>query len=397
MNYILNNTIPLATLIFILSSCGSKEPKAAVEEVKTPAATDSGSTSGKTVTLTAEQFKLATIETGSIESRNLSNLIKLNGVIDVEPASDASVSAPLGGYVRTAGLLPGESVKKGQVLATIENAEFITMQQEYLESIGRLQFLELELKRQQKLRDEDINAAKTLEQVSSENKIMKARISGLEQKMQLAGINSTTLQQTGKITRTANIYAPINGFVKSSNVNIGKYVNPTDVLFEIEDKSDLHLALNALEKDVNNIKVGQTVKFSLANENNFSRTAKVFLVGKSTTNDRNVPVHCHLSAQDRSQLLPGMYVKAWIETGTASQTAVPVDALVQLEGNDYIIVQRDQSNNQYSFELVQVNKGVELEGYAGITLPEGITASQTKIVVKNAYAILSALKNAEEE
>jgi len=397
MNLVFNKHIPVAIVVLLfLAACGNKQSKDNTTAVETPVdSADTASTAAKQITFSSDQYQLAGIETGTIEMRNLSSIIKLNGVIDVEPKSTATVSAPLGGYIKTAGLLPGQAVKKGQVLATIENPDFITMQQEYLESKGRLQFLEQEYQRQQKLREEDVNAAKTFQQVASDYKVMQARISGLEQRIALAGISRSVLQ-TGKITRTANLYAPITGYIKTSNVNIGKYATPTDVLFEIINKNDLHLALNAFEKDLGKIQVGQTVKFSLANENNFNRTAKIFLIGQSTGDDRIVPVHCHFVNQKDPDLLPGMYVKAWIETGSEKQYAAPSEAIVQLEGKDYLISQTGQSSNGYTFQLMQVKKGTEQEGYTAVTLPENRNVENTKVVVKNAYAILSALKNSEE-
>jgi cobalt-zinc-cadmium efflux system membrane fusion protein len=180
-------------------------------------------------------------------------------------------------------------------------------------------------------------------------------------------------------------------------VSIGKYANPTDVLFELINKDDLHLALNALEKDLGKIQVGQIVKFSSANENNFNRTAKIFLVGKSTGDDRIIPVHCHIEKQYENGLLPGMYVKAWIETGTEKQYAAPSEAIVQLEGKDYLILQTGQSSTGYTFKLEEIIKGTEQEGYTAVSLPKSLDIVNTKVVVKNAYAILSALKNSEEE
>lgn len=382
--------------LLLFSGCGNKQSEESKDTTETSKiATDSLASVTKEVIFTHNQYKLAGIETGTIEMRNLSNIIKLNGMIDVEPHNMATVSAPLGGFIKTAGLLPGQAIKKGQVLATLENPEFITLQQDYLESKGRLQYLEQEYQRQKQLREADINAAKTFQQVASDYKIMQARINGLEQHLALAGINTTTLR-SGKISRTANLYAPISGYVKTSNVNIGKYVNPTDVLFELINKDDLHLALNAFEKDLDKIKIGQTVKFSLAKENSYSRTAKIFLVGQSTGSDRNIPVHCHLQKQNQSGLLPGMYVKAWIETGTEKQMAAPTDAIVQLEGKDYLILQTEQSKKGYKFQLEQIKKGTEQEGYSAITLPENFESKKAKIVIKNAYAILSVLKNSEE-
>jgi len=385
----------LSTLLMV--ACGDKDSgKSESSEESSMKEEQPVATGTKQITFTKDQYNLAEIETGAIEMRNLSNIIKLNGVIDVEPKSMASVSAPLGGYLKTAGRLPGEEIKKGQVLATIENPEFIQIQLGYLESLSRLQFLEEEFNRQKKLREEDINSAKTFQQVSSDYKITQGRVKAYEQQLALAGISRSSVQN-GNITRTANLYAPISGFIKASNVNIGNYVSPQDVLFELVDLNDIHLALNAFERDLEKLEIGQTVKFSLSDDNTFNRTAEVFLIGKATGSDRMTPVHCHIKQEDQKGLLPGMYVKAWVESGTNKQNAIPSAALVQYEGKDFVILQTEETEDGYTFKLEQVKKGIEQEGYTAITFAEGATVQNFKPVVKNAYSILSALRNSEEE
>lgn len=385
----------LSTLLMV--ACGNKDSEKAesleVSTIKEELPVANGT---KQITFTRDQYNLAEIGTGEIEMRNLSNIIKLNGLIDVEPESMASVSAPLGGYLKSAGRLPGEEIKKGQVLATIENPEFIQIQQGYLESLNRLQFLEEEFNRQKKLREEDINSAKTFQQVSSDFKIMQGRVKAYEQQLALVGISRSSVQN-GNITRTANLYAPISGFIKASNVNIGDYVSPQDVLFELVNLNDVHLALNTFEKDLLNLEVGQTVKFSLSDENTFNRTAKIFLIGKATGSDRKTPVHCHINKEDKKGLLPGMYIKAWVESGTNKQNAIPSEAIVQYEGKDFVILQTEETESGYTFKLEQVKKGIEQEGYTAITFAEGANIQNFKPVVKNAYSILSALRNSEEE
>jgi len=380
--------------ILFFTACGNKGNNKEFPESKSAVQDEKISNGIKQITFTKDQYNLASIETGPIEMRNLSNIIKLNGVIDVEPKSMATVSAPLGGYLKTAGLLPGEAIKKGQVLATIENPEFINIQQNYLESLGKLQFLEEEYKRQEKLREEDINSAKTFQQVTSDYKVMQARIKAYEQQLALAGINKSSVQN-GNITRTANLYAPINGYIKVSYKNIGDYVTPQDVIFELVNLDNIHLALNAFEKDVAKIEEGQTVKFSLANENNFNRTAKVFLVGKSSGEDRIIPIYCHIEGEEKG-LLQGMYIKAWVETDTNKQNAIPTDAIVQLEGKDFVILQTNETDNHITFELEQIRKGVEQEGYTAIIMSDTVKIQNSKIVIKNAYSILSAIRNLEE-
>lgn len=392
--------VPRLFLGFALAlvACSTADDERVTDSAATAMASapaDSAGVATLQVRFTADQFTLSGIEIGAVEWRNLSTIIKLNGVIDVEPSKTAMVSAPLGGYVRSAGMLPGQAVKKGQALATLENPEFTQIQQEYLESKGRMEFLEQEYVRQEKLRAQDINATKTFQLVASERKIMSARIAGLEQRLALAGIPKSSTD-SGKISQTGSVYAPISGFIRVSNVNIGKYVSPTDVLFEIVDTRDLHLALNAYEQDLGKLKVGQTVRFSTAGENAFNRTAKIFLIGQASGDDRVVPIHCHLTGGGNRDLLPGMYAKAWIETGNEKLLSVPADAIVQLEGKDYVIVETSSANNEHVFQLQQIKKAIEQEGYTGIIAPESFDVEKARIVIKNAYSVLAALKNAQE-
>lgn len=390
------NTLLILSTLFMMA-CGNKDSKKTESSEESSIKEEQPVVTGtKQITFTKDQYNLARIETGAIEMRNLSNIIKLNGVIDVEPKSMASVSAPLGGYLKTAGRLPGEKIKKGQVIATIENPEFIQIQQGYLESLSRLQFLEEEFNRQKKLREEDINSAKIFQQVSSNYKITQGRVKAYEQQLAMAGISKSSVQN-GNITRTANLYAPISGFIKVSNVNIGDYVSPQDVLFELINLNDVHLALNAFEKDLEKLKVGQTVKFSLSDDNMFNRSAKVFLIGKATGSNRMTPVHCHINKENEKGLLPGMYVKAWVEIGTNKQNAIPSEAIVQYEGKDFVFLQTKETEGGYTFKLEQVKKGIEQEGYTAITFAEGANVQNLKPVTKNAYSILSALRNSEEE
>ncbi|MEJ7766347.1 MAG: efflux RND transporter periplasmic adaptor subunit [Chitinophagaceae bacterium] len=347
------------------------------------------------VTLTIDQYNIAGIKLGKVETRNLASIIKVNGTLDVPPQNVVSISAPMGGFIRSAGLLPGQLVKKGQVMAIVENADFIDIQQDYLESVNRMEFLELELRRQEELRREEINAAKTLQQVNSEYKMMRAKINGLEQKLLLIGINKSALN-SGKIVRTSNLHSPITGYVTESNVNRGKYVNPTDILFQLTDKTHLHLALDVFEKDLATIKVGQPIKFALANEIDFTRQAKVFLIGKAKGTDGMIPVHCHIASVNDADLLPGLYVKAWIETSDNEVASLPSEAIVQSDGKDFIFIREDTSQNRTRFKMMLVGKGLENEGFTAVTLPQDFNLLQKAVVIKGAYTLLSALKNVEE-
>ncbi len=180
-------------------------------------------------------------------------------------------------------------------------------------------------------------------------------------------------------------------------MDIGKYVNPTDVLFELTNIDDLHLGLNVFEKNIDQIEVGQEIRFALASETAFNRTAKVFLIGQSTGENRMIPVHAHLPQTGTVNLLPCMYVKALIEKGQESLLALPTEAVVQSEGKDYIFIQTGQSDQGYTFKMVPVKIGIQAGGLTAVTLPSGVSADDAKVVTKGAYTVLSALINAGEK
>jgi cobalt-zinc-cadmium efflux system membrane fusion protein len=395
MNY-LKKTSSVILVLTLLVACSQNQTADEEGPGEPTVATESKAASPDQVSLTNDQYVMAGIGTGKVEERNLNATVKVSGIIDVEPSSVVSVSAPFGGYLKSAGLLPGQSIRKGQVIATLENPEFITMQEQYLENSSKLKLLQQEFERQQLLRREEVNSAKTFEQISSDLQVMRARVSALDAKLAMAGISKKGLDE-GKVSGAAQLYSPINGYVRTSNVNPGKYVNPTDILFELVNRNELHLALNVFEKDIDQVRVGQTVRFGLASETLAERTATVFLIGQATAEGGMIPVHGHLTKAGGSGLLPGMYVKAWIERKSRAGYALPTEAVVQFGGETYVFVQTGRTEAGYAYRMVPVKTGVQEGGLTEVILPAAVSAKDAVFVIKGAYAVLSALLNAGEE
>src|SRR5690606_8980713 len=116
----------------LLVSCGSKENESAEAlDISANPHTDE-------LTITRAQFEAAQMQLGTIETKTFARQIKANGYIDVPPDQKASVSVKLGGFVKSVTILPGDRITKGKVLFTLENPEFIQLQQEYLENHAQL-------------------------------------------------------------------------------------------------------------------------------------------------------------------------------------------------------------------------------------------------------------------
>jgi len=348
-----------------------------------------------TVELTAEQYKTADIQLGVIELKPLSGTIRVNGMLDVPPQNLVTISSPFGGTIKNTELLQGMKVQKGQVVATIQNPDFIGYQQDYLDFKSQLEYLKLEFERQEELAAGNINAKKTVQKANSEYQSMRARVNGLKARLQLMNISISSLEK-GNIQSSSPLYSPISGYVTQVNTNIGAFVTPADVLFKIADTEHLHAELTVFERDIPKLKVGQKVRFTLANEDK-ERMATVYLIGREIGSNRTVNIHCHLDKEDR-ELIPGMYLKALVESGSSKVTALPDKAIVEFEGEKYIFVERKTNHaREHLFEIIAIKTGVSELGYTEVILPANINLENSKIVINGAYDILSKLKNGEEE
>jgi cobalt-zinc-cadmium efflux system membrane fusion protein len=366
-------------LVFLVACKGNTDQPAAQTHVEAP----------DTIELTDAQAKSAGVKLGKPEQRQISGVVKATGQLDVPPQQLVSVSVPLGGFLKSTSLLPGSRVTKGQVIAVIENPDYIQLQQDYLEARNQSEYNKTEYDRQQELAKENVNAQKVVQQAKTNYLNGLARVNGLAARLTMINIDPNALKAEN-ISGTANVYSPINGFVTDVNVNIGKFVNPADVLFTIVDTEHLHAELTIFEKDIPKIHLNQKVRFTLANETK-ERTATVYLVGREIKPDRTINIHCHIDKEDKN-LLPGMFLTAIVETGGAMVTALPNEALIAFQGKTYVIVPTDANH----YEMIEIATGPSESGYTEVTLPENLN-SNSDFVVEGGYAILSQMKNTLEE
>lgn len=399
----------LLAIPFMITSCGSKPAADSKEE---PKADTSGHKEDKnSVEITAAQYKAIGVTLGSADPKGLSGLLKVNGFIDVPPQNLVSVTTQMGGIIKSTPLLQGSTVSKGQVIAVLQNQDYVQLQQDYLESKSQLELSDSEYKRQQTLAQQNVNSQKVLQQSKAQYQTTLAREYALKQRLQLININPETLT-AANIRSSINIYSPISGYVTKVNVNTGKFITPNDVMFEIVNSANLHVELNVFEKDAEKVKPGQKVRFNLSNDTT-DRIAIVQLVGREINADKTVTVHS--IAKSSMKFIPGTYLKAFIETGSSQVNALPESAVVDFEGKKYVFVlneskkivahqhqdkepesEKEAAGEAYHFEMVPVTIGISDGGFVEVQLPENVNA-KGRIVLKGAYDLLSKMKNSEEE
>lgn len=409
----------LAIIVVLLTFSACKNDKQAAEnkssETKAGGKAEANSEEEMPTiaTLSQEQIKIVGIQLGTIEQKELTATIKANGNLKVPNNNKANATSLYGGVIRTLKVQIGDYVKKGQVIATIANPQFIQLQEEYLSTASKISFAEQELARQKELNEGNAGAKKNLQSATAELNSLRTRRASLQQQIQLMGINPGSVSN-GNLKSALVVTSPLNGTVSNVFAKIGSYVDVSSPVIEIVDNSSLHLDLQVFEKDLPQVKVGQTIHFTLTNNPTAEYDATVFSIGSSFENEsKTIAVHCRVNG-NKSGLIDGMNITGIVSLSNVTTPAVPNDAIVNADGKYYIFVQTDKKaeehheegeeegsqkegeekkhKNSKNFEKVEVLKGVSDMGYTAVTFVNEIPAN-AKIVTKGAFFVNAKLSN----
>jgi len=368
--------------------------------------------------LTADQMKAVGIELGPIEQRDISNKDRVNGMLKVPNSDKAVVTAMFGGIINTVNIHEGDYVRKGQVIATISNPEYIDVQEQYLVVKNQIAYAEQEVARQQELFDNGAGAKKNLQSASTELKDLRTKRASLTKRLQMMGLNVGMISDSN-IKNGLAITAPISGTVSTLFAKVGSYIDVSSSVAEIIDNSAIHLDLYIFEKDISGIRLGQSVEFSLTNLPNKLYKAKVSSIGSSFEDDsKTIVIHCSIEGS-KAGLIDGMSAVGTINLSSTLSLVVPTTAIVDVEGKSYIFIQTDKEiedhdhdhekekdqaheeqatkelNGNLRFEKIEVAKGASDQGYTAIVpvidLPKDVI-----IVVKGAFFVNAKMSNTGE-
>lgn len=410
----------ITVLIFAFSACNNqKDGNGQSQEAKEIQREEAEEEVPTIATLSEEQLKIVGIKIGTIEQRELSATIKANGNLNVPNNNKANATTLYGGVIRTLKVQIGDYVRKGEIIATIANPQFIQLQEEYLSVVSKITFAEQELSRQKELNEGNAGAKKNLQSATAELNSLRTRKASLHQQLQLMGINPSTLSNSN-LKSALTVISPLNGTVSNVYAKIGSYVDVSSPVIEIVDNSSLHLDLQVFEKDLPQIKIGQTIHFRLTNNPTTEYEATVFNIGSSFQNEsKTIAVRCRIKGS-KIGLIDGMNITGVVSLSNVTTPAVPNDAIVNTDGKYYIFVQTDKKAEEHheegkeeenhkdadknekedkasiNFEKVEVLKGVSDMGYTAITFVKQIPVN-AKIVVKGAFFVNAKLSNAGED
>lgn len=367
-----------AVLLFAFSACKHEKTE--------PAEAPVAPVSEQVITLSAEQLKMADIQTGTPSMRALDLAIECSGIIDVPPQNMIAVHAPVKGIVKDVDQLPGSSVKKGQRLTALSHPELVRLQREFLENLSQLSMLEKEFTRRKNLASNEATSQKSLEQAEADYKLAKARYQGLKTELKLIGIDVPKLESTQVIQEQITLYSPIHGFIDKVNINPGKLVNAEDLLYQILDVSHVHAELRVFARDIPMLHEGQRIEVRVPGRSE-TYPAEVHLLSRMVDPEsKTINVHGHFKPEP-TPLFPGTFIQARIFTENKAQLTVPETAVIRAGDQAFVFVQK---NNGF------LKTPVRTGGTDGKFVVVNDLSSQSVIALSGAYYLNGILAGSEE-
>lgn len=391
----LKNSALLILVVILASACSNtKETPAASATADTTEVVENPTT----VALSDLQIKTANIAFGKITNKELTATLKANGVLRVPNDKKANVTSLYGGVIKNLNVQIGDYVAKGQVIARIENPQFLQLQEEYVTNKSRIELAKQELKRQRELNAGNAGTMRNLQNATNDVGNLLTRNASLKKQIALMGINADQISNSN-LRSSMLITSPISGTISNIVAKVGSYVDVSSPVAEIVDNNFLHLDLQVFEKDLPTVKVGQTIHFTVTNNPQQEYDAKIFSIGSSFENDsKTVAVHCNV-INKKTGLIDGMNITGVVSLNNTTLPAVPAEAIVDAEGKSFIFVvltDKKAADKHTNFKRVEVIKGVTSMGYTAITAIAEI-GKDAQIVSKGAYFVNAKMSSGEGE
>lgn len=350
------------------------------------------------IPLSEKQVKVVDLKMGEAQEREMDAMLHVNGSLVLRAQDMGNVSSLMGGIVKNVYVKEGQMVSRGQVVATIENTDVVTLQREYYTAYKESEMARLELDRQKTLASAGAGIKKTL-QISEKNyKVALANLLGTGRQLQQMGISTKEVAK-GKFTTVFPLRAPISGTVSDMQASLGSYADMQTPLMKIRNNHAVECDLNVFEKDIAKVKVGDQVLVSLTNQPGVNVSGRVYgmnqYLNKGT---KSVAVHVKLDAKRGAKLFEGMYVSGQIATGRQLCMTLPDKAIVSADGKQYVFAlnQQHSKGGTYSFSRHEVTTGVSNNGYTEVALCKHLKKGQ-KIVTDNAFYLASLTGDHGEE
>ena len=345
--------------------------------------------------LTDSQIATIGLEFGSTTNMKVNNFVNATGRLGIPSNAQTTVSAKAAGILSSnKKFVEGNFIKKGSLIGYIENPEFISKQEEYLQTKTQLTFVSLELQRQQLLVSADAGVERDLQKLQSQQSSLLTSQKSLSKYLSYMGIDASTLT-ADNLTDRISLYASNSGYISSIKMHNGMYVTPDMGLVEVINTDHQHLELDIFEQDISSIKVGARLSYTIPSLGSQVFEGNVNVISKEfNPDDKTIRVHGHQTG-DKPKFIKDLFINAKIWLDEDTSPSLPSDAIVRDEGMNFVYAgDPNAEEGEVDFTKIMVVPGASDNGFTTVSLIDTLPANH-RIVTKGAYYVYAQSKAGE--
>lgn len=340
--------------------------------LKTGAQSDMGP---RQLKLSETAKKLAQIQTSPVVRGNATGSMRLLGKLAYDETRLAKITARVAGRIDELNVdFTGQSVRRGEAVASIYSPDLLSAQQELLQA--RATATKLERSESEVLRE-----------------TAEANLKSAREKLRLWGFGDEQIEgveRSGTASDHLTITSPLAGIVVEKMVQAGQYVETGMPLYNVADLSRLWVLIEAYESDLAHLRVGEKLVFTTASYPGEKFDATISFVSPVVDPmTRTTSVRAAID-NSRGLLKPEMYVQAEAEASTATpdQLLIPATAPL-LTGKRAVVYVELPSAEGVIYEGREVELGVRGGSY--YVVKSGLSEGEM-VVTNGAFKLDSELQ-----
>lgn len=382
-------------LVVCAASCGKPPPVAESDSRPEPAQAVEAADEG-VIHLTAQQVAVAKITTAPVQRRSESAAIGATG--EVAPPDDgiARIGPKVSG--RVARLLKGvgDSVKKGEILASIDSPDLGRAKADYIATRAIAQVTREAADRERALFEKKISSEKDWSQAEADATKARAEKDAAEVRLHTLGIGDAELGRLDPRAHLASSFAvssPISGVVVERSVTLGQLAQPQETMFLVMDLRTVWVMADVYERDLHQVAVGQTVVAHVPAWKDRAFIGTVATIGSVIERaSRAVKIRIVLANPDGA-LKPGMFATVEIAgTQGGPRTGIYVPAAAVQRDGKHSLVFVAVADQVGAYEPRKVELGQV--GHDWVEISSGVKEGE-QVATTGSFALKSELKKDE--
>jgi len=295
-------------------------------------------TSAQDITLSEAQINKLGITSAPLPPKQQGELSGMPAQVVIPSNQLFTVSTPLAAMVEQTFVGVGDSVTKGQVLATLQSPALAEAQRGLLQAYTQSQLAKDNLLRDEQLWKDGIISESRLRATQSQQREALAVLSERKQALKLSGMSDSAiehLQSNNNLSSILSITSPIGGVILEKTASSGQRLDAATPLFKVAKLEPLALEIQVPLSNARNLRVGAAVVIP-----SFDAKGKLTAIGRSLSGGNQTILVRALIHDGVSNLRPGQFVEATISTqsGNNAQWNIPNSALVRLNNRAMIFI-----------------------------------------------------------